>query len=419
LKELSPLRILIHGINYAPEAIGVGKYSGEMGEWLAERGHEVRVVTAPPYYPMWRIGDGYSALAYRRERVAGTDVWRCPLWVPVKPSGIKRLLHLMSFAAGGLPAMLRQIAWKPDVIVVIEPPLFCVPSAWLTARLCRARTWLHVQDFELEAAMGLGMLGTGSVRRALFYVERLLLRMPDRISTITPIMRRRVVEKGIPEERAWTFPNWSDIDFVRPAPPDPAVRREFGAGPDDVLILYAGNMGEKQGLELALDAADRLKERPEIKFAMVGTGAARTKLEREARERKLGNVRFFPLQPLERLPLMLAAGDIHLVVQKREAADLVMPSKLTNILAAGRPSIATTEPGTALYDVLNEHDCGLITTPGNAEELMAAIVTLAEDARMRERLGRNARKYAEIHLDKDKILSGFEEKLRELAKERK
>jgi colanic acid biosynthesis glycosyl transferase WcaI len=410
------LKILIHGINYAPEVTSTGKYTGEMGEWLAAKGHQVRVVTSPPYYPAWRVAKGYSAWAYRRERVAGADVWRCPLWVPVEPSGVKRLLHLTSFAASSFPAMLWQVSWRPDAVVLIQPTLLCGPQAWLTARLCEARTWLHIQDFELDAAVGLGMLDSGSVRGVLSAAERLLLRGAARVSTITETMKQRVVEKGVPEGRTWLFPNWSDVDFVRPMQRDNKVRKEFGAGPDDVLVLYAGSMGEKQGLDLVLDAADRLRERGEIKFALVGTGTARDRIERAAKQRGLHNVRFFRVQPLERLPFMLAAGDIHLVVERREAADLVMPSKLTNILAAGRPSIATANPGTALYQVLNSYGCGITTIPGSVAELVAGIVELAGDARMRERLGRNARRYAESHLGRDKILTEFESKLQELVK---
>jgi len=228
-------------------------------------------------------------------------------------------------------------------------------------------------------------------------------------------MQRRIIEKGIAKDRTWVFPNWGDIGFVRPMAQDNNVRRKFGATADDVLVLYAGNMGEKQGLHLVLDAADQLRKRTEIKFAMVGTGAARDELERTARRRKLDNVRFFPVQPLDRLPLMLMAGDIHLVIQQREAGDLVMPSKLTNILAAGRASIATADPGTTLYDILVGHQCGIVITPGSTKELVAGIVALAEGKDRREQLGRNARQYAESFLDKDGILMKFEGKLQALV----
>lgn len=410
------MRILIYSINYAPEVTGIGKYNGEMCEWLAKRGHDVRVVAAPPYYPAWRVGKGYSGRNYQREHRAGVDVWRCPVWVPAKPSGVKRLLHLASFAASSIPAMLRQIPWRPDVVMVTEPPLFCVPQARLVARLSGAKAWLHILDYEIDAALDLGLLKRWNwVRHLLYRIEYLLMRGLDCVSTISEQMRQRIVKKGVNERHTLLFPNWAETEFIVPLPRDNDMRREFGAGAHDLLVMHAGNMGEKQGLDLVLDAAEQLKERKEIQFAMVGAGTARERLEWAVRERRLQNVRFFPVQPLERLPLMLAAADVHLVVQRREAADLVMPSRLTNILSAGRPSIATADPATALHEVVNGHNCGIITTPGSARELVESIIALAEDVKLREHLGKNARLYAESYLDKDKILSEFENELRELV----
>jgi colanic acid biosynthesis glycosyl transferase WcaI len=410
------MKILIYSLNYAPEVTGIGKYNGEMGEWLAKRGHEVRVVTAPPYYPMWEVGKGYSNQTYGREQVAGTDVWRCPLFVPKRPSGAKRLAHLASFAASSFPVMLRQISWRPDVVMVTAPPLVCVPLARLVARLCGAKTWLHILDFEVDAALQLGMLRGTGVPPLLHEVEHFMMRGIDKVSSISEKMCQRVLKKGIPEDRVYLFPNWADPQVVRPVQRDEKVRREFGARLNDVLVLHAGSMGEKLGLELVLNAAERLRGRREVKFALVGTGAVRKRLQRVAEERRLDNLRFFPLQPSKRLPLMLAAGDIHLVVQRREAADLVMPSKLTNILAAGRPSIATVDQDTAVYKVLNGHDCGVTIPPESAAELTASIAALADDAEWRENLGRNARRYAEAFLQKDRILSDFEAQLQQLAK---
>jgi len=408
------LRILLHGINYHPETTSTGRYTGEMGRWLASRGHEVRVVTAPPYYPLWRVGKGYSGGRYAREVLDGAVVWRCPLWVPRRPSGKARIAHLASFASSSAPVMLGQARiFRPDVVVMVEPTLLCLPHSWAAARAAGAPLWVHVQDFELEAALGLGIMRAGAARGAFRAAEGGLFSLADRVSTISEAMRRRLVEKGVPEERTFLMPNWADLGRVRPARPDEEVRRVLGASPGDVLVLYTGSMGEKQGLGLVLDAAQRL--RPEVRFALVGAGPARAALEKAARERGLRNVRFCDVWPEEDLPRLLAAGDIHLVVQRREAADLVMPSKLANILAAGRPAVATAAPGTELHRVVAGGGCGLVVPPEDAAALARGIADLAGDAALRERLGAAARRYAEERLDREGILSRFEAELARLA----
>ena len=158
---LAEVRILIYGLNYAPELTGIGKYTGEMAAWLAERGHEVRVVTAPPYYPAWRVREDYRGKLYRTENGAKDGepiVYRTPLYVPEKPTGIKRMVHLFSFMLGSLPVMLRQIFWQPEIVFTVEPTFFCAPLALLVARAAGAASWLHVQDFEVDAAFDLGLL---------------------------------------------------------------------------------------------------------------------------------------------------------------------------------------------------------------------------------------------------------------------
>lgn len=413
------MKLLLYGLNYAPEPTGIGKYTGEMGAWLAGRGHSVDAIVAPPYYPQWEVLAEYQGKSFVSEDLGGVKVHRAPIYVPApdKVRARTRILHETSFSATSsrywLPRLLRKERY--DVVVAVCQPVQIGVYPWLYYKLRGVPFVFHVQDLQVDVAVRLGMVKDARLARMLYGIENSMLRAATRVSTITETMRRRIVEKGIPEERTWLFPNWSNIHFVRPMSPNNEVRRQFGAGPNDVLVLYAGNMGEKQGLDLVLDAADRLKERDRIKFAMVGAGAAKDRLRRTAEKRGLHRVRFFPLQPLEGLPAMLAAGDIHLVVQRREAADLVMPSKLTNILAAGRPSIATADPNTALYDVLNEHDCGLTTSPGSVDELVESIIALTDHAETRERLGRNARRYAELYLDKEMILTEFESKLQELA----
>jgi len=149
-------RILIYALNFSPELIGAGKYTGELADGLADAGMSVRVVTAPPYYPQWRVQPGYSALAYRREQSSDDVVIRCPLWVPKKPTFVKRTLHLLSFAITSFPALLVNFRWRPQVIFLVMPTIFCLPGALLFARMVGARLWVHMQDFELEMAGGVG-----------------------------------------------------------------------------------------------------------------------------------------------------------------------------------------------------------------------------------------------------------------------
>jgi colanic acid biosynthesis glycosyl transferase WcaI len=152
------MRILIYGLNFHPELTGIGKYTGEMVQYLAGQGHQVRVITTPPYYPYWKVQPPYSAEWYRKENTVGITVYRCPLWVPKHPTGIKRLFHLASFAMSSLPVFFAQINWKPEVVFCVAPALANAPLALLFGKITGAKTWLHIQDFEVDAALNLGLL---------------------------------------------------------------------------------------------------------------------------------------------------------------------------------------------------------------------------------------------------------------------
>lgn len=400
----TPLKILLYGINFAPELTGIGKYTGEMAAWLAAAGHEVRVVTAPPYYPDWQVWRGYRATRYTHEVWQGVRVWRAPLWVPARPSGLKRLIHLASFALGSLPLMLRQLAWRPDLVWVVEPPLFCAPTALCVARLTGARAWLHVQDYEVDAAFALGLLQGKLARRLVTGLERWLMRRFDRVSTISDSMLSRAAAKGVAADRLMHFPNWIDLDAIQPLTAPSSYRTELGIPADAVVALYSGNMGGKQGLEIMAEAARLLADQIDLHFVFCGNGAGKAELVRLAKG--LPNVRFLDLQPMERLNELLGLADIHLLPQRADAADLVMPSKLTGMLASGRAVVATAHADTELGRVVQS--CGVVVAPGDAGAFAAAIRTLARDPVRRQALGLAGRGYAELHLGMEGILSGFE-----------
>lgn len=420
------LKILLYGINFTPELTGIGKYTGEMAAWLAARGHEVRVVTSPPYYPAWAVGAGYSARTWQCERWQGVKVWRCPLWVPARPGGAKRLLHLASFALGSLPVMLRQMIWRPDVVWVVEPALFCAPAALVAARLSGAKAWLHVQDFEVDAAFDLGLLRGKFLRGVVTGAERWLMRRFDVVSTISQRMHQRLLDKGVAPVQAVLSPNWVDVQAITPgdqahlasevAGRGNSFRVQLGIAPDAVVALYSGNMGGKQGLELLADVAKLClaqagRAQAAIIFVFCGNGAGRVDLMQRCAG--LPNVHFLELQPLERLNELLAMADVHLLPQRADAADLVMPSKLTGMLASGRPVLATAHPGTELAFVVQ--GCGVVVPPEDPMAMTQAMMALAADSKLRTQLGAAGRVYALANMDREAVLRRFESDLTTLA----
>lgn len=418
------MRILIYGLNYSPELTGIGKYTGEMAAWLASRGHEVRVVTAPPYYPAWSIREDYRGKLYRienarRRKSSEPVVYRTPLYVPEKPTGVGRVAHLCSFMIGSLPVMMRQCFWKPDVVFTVEPTFFGAPVALLVASATGAVSWLHIQDFEIDAAFELGLLpAKGPVHALALGLERLFTRPFTRISTISDKMVERAISKGVSESRVVLFPNWVDIDAVHPQ--DSTMPNSFRAELnllDKIILLYSGNMGAKQGLESLAPLAASFEGDSRVHFVFCGDGAFRPTLESLVRGR--GNVTLLPLQPVERLNDLLNAADIHLLLQRAGAADLVMPSRLTGMLASGRPVIATADPDTQVGQIvgggISSKACGLVVPSEEGAALHAAVQQLVAAPSLRTQLGANARCYAVQHLGKQQVLEQFERALQSLV----
>ncbi|AOB30539.1 glycosyl transferase [Bordetella sp. H567] len=401
------MKIVLYGINFAPELTGTGKYTGDMAAWLAARGHQVTAITAPPYYPQWRVQPGYRAGRYAAQSWQGVKVLRAPLWVPPKPGGAKRLLHLATFALSSLPLLLACALRRPDVIMVIEPPLFCAPAAVAAARLCGAHAWLHIQDYEIDAAFELGLLKGRRLQRLVGGMERWLMRRFDRVSTISARMLALARHKGIDEARLVLFPNWIDVDAARAGGAAVDYRVQLGIPRDATVAVYSGNMGGKQGLETLADLAYILRRRPDIHFIFCGEGHQREALQRRCAD--LSQVHFLPLQPAEHLPALLATADVHLLPQRAGAADLVMPSKLTGMLASGKPVICGAAPGTELAQVVAQ--CGVIVQPENPRAMARALLRLAGSPARRAALGSAALRYAKAQLHTDTVLDRLEQQL--------
>lgn len=399
------MKILVLGINYAPEAIGIAVYSSGLCEALAERGHEVRVVTAQPYYPDWRVPDDYRGLHWRRTQEGGVSVMRVPIYVPAAPTGKARILHHISFALSAFFPMLRDARrFRPDLVLCVAPSLISAPVARIAAWLAGARSWLHIQDFEVGAAIGTGLLpATGKITQAAKAFERNTIGGFDAISSISQEMCRRLTEMGIEPERIHQFRNWSD-ERIHPLTGESPYRAQWGLG-DKRVALYSGNIGRKQGIEIIVEAARLLKERQDICFVICGQGPYRAELE--ARAEGLGNIQFHGLQPIEKLNKLLGLASVHLLPQSADAADQVLPSKLVNMLASARPVVATALPDTGLAREMQ--GCGLLVPPGDAQGFAAAIARLVDEQDLHARCSQTARLRAEQVWSKRHIIDRCEQ----------
>ncbi len=406
------MKILIYGLNFAPELTGTGKYTAELAQMLVDAGYRVRAVCAPPYYPEWQVASGYSGRRYAHEVIDGARVWRAPLWVPPKPGGAKRLVHLASFALSSLPLLVRQAFWRPDVVLLVAPTLFCAPATLALARVTGASAWLHIQDYEVDAAFDLGLLKGQWAARFARFVERMMLKRFDVVSSISLRMVERAHSKGVSSDATLCVPNWVDTDTIYPLARASSYRAKLGIPAHHTVVLYSGNMGAKQGIETLADAARVLASRNDISFVFCGNGAAKEALA--ARCAALRNCWLLPLQPATALNDLLNVADIHVLPQRADAADLVMPSKLTGMLASGRAVIAMTRPGTSLHEVIE--DTGVAIAPDDVDALVQAITDLADSRERRETLGRNARRYAQRWLAPAAIFERIDQRLAALAR---
>lgn len=400
------VKILLYGLNYTPELTGIGKYSGEMGAWLSEQGHELQVITAPPYYPEWKIAAGYGGLRYIRELVQNIKVVRCPLYVPRHPTAIKRFLHLTSFALSSSFALVERLFWRPNIVILVVPTLFCALPTLLFAKLIGAKTVIHIQDYEVDTLFGLSLMECGWLSRLAFGIERRLLKGFDRVSTISEGMIKRALLKGLSKNKLIFFPNWSETVFFQDRCRDRNLLESLGVDPTKKVVLYSGNIGQKQGLESVIDVAFRFQEqgRKDVSFLIVGDGVGRAQLIERANNMGLQNVLFLPLQAKELFPKLLASVDCHLVVQKRGVADAVLPSKLTNILSVGGNAVITADRYTSMGLLCKKFPgIACLVEPESVEALERGIEKTLEMP-IPNKVASN---YALEHLNKEQILARF------------
>ncbi len=405
------MKVAVWGINYSPEVTGIAPYNVALCRHLKAAGHDVRMVTTFSYYPTWKKLPEDAGRLYRTDTIDGVPVHRCWHFVPAKPSALKRILHEASFIATSWLRLL--LLPRADVYVVVSPPLMLGFAAWLLTRIKRAPFVFHVQDLQPDAAVGLGMLKEGAFTKALYWLEGFAYRKAALVSGICEGMIRAFERKGVPATNRYLFFNGVEVATSNAATDKGLFRGRNGLGCDAFVAVYSGNLGVKQGLGILLEAAALLKN-PEVRLVICGDGAERVQLEEKARERKLGNVLFLPLQPKDGYHEMLADADVSLITQQAGTGQFFFPSKLLSNLSAGKAVVTVADPDSELATALVEGGFGFNVPPGQADKLAALLDSLAARRGELALLGENGRRFVS-RFEFPLVLGEFEQRLKTMA----
>ncbi|MDY7014958.1 MAG: glycosyltransferase family 4 protein, partial [Cyanobacteriota bacterium] len=388
------MKILLYSYNYYPEPIGISPLMTDLAEGLVKRGHQVRVVTAMPWYPKSEIYEEYRGKLYLTEERNGVTIQRCYVRASSKRSFLNRALFELSFAS--LSAIDALRGWRPDVLILTVPGLpVGVPAAFVS-RFYGCPSILNLQDILPEAAVHVGLISNKKAIRVFEALERFNYRTADKIAVIAEGFRDNLRGKGVPDEKIVLIPNWVDVNFIKPQPKENNYFRVENQLEDKFVALYSGNIALTQGLETVIDAAKLLQAHPEIAIAIVGEEKALKRLENYCQKREVKNVVLRPFQPREKLPELLSAADVGLVVQKKNVIAFNMPSKIQVLLASGRAIVASVpETGTAAK-AIQASGGGVVVPPEDAKALADAILELYRNPDKVKFLGENSRNHA-IH----------------------
>jgi colanic acid biosynthesis glycosyl transferase WcaI len=403
------MRIVVWGINYAPEFTGIAPHNVALCEFLCRSGDIVEMITGFAYYPAWEKRPEDQWQVYRTDEMQGVKVHRSWEFVPKRVSSPKRILHEATFV---LTSTLRALfLGRPDVYVVVSPPLFLGLAAWFVSVIKNVPFVFHVQDMQPDAAFGLGMLKSNRFIRLLYGLESFAYRKAARVSGITRGMLSSFSAKGVEESKLIYLPNTIVLNGGI-ASERGEFRRRYGFSPDEFLAIYAGNLGVKQGLEILVEAAALLPE-PRIRIVICGAGAQRDALEKRVRAANLSNVIMLPLQMDRDYQALLVDADVCLITQQVAAGSLFFPSKILGILAQSKPVVTVASPDSELALSVAEGNFGVNVVPGQPRELADLLVRLARDPERLMAYGRAGRHYVE-QFEQRKILSRFARELESL-----
>jgi colanic acid biosynthesis glycosyl transferase WcaI len=405
-------KVTIIGINYYPEDSAIGLYTTQKAEYLVSKGYNVSVITGFPYYPQWKIREEYLDSPYLlKETINGVDIYRNKQYVPKDPTFFKRILHLVSFTFGNFLNIFRVP--KPDIVISIIPFTTSVFLGWLLKLRYNSKLWVHIQDFEFDAAIDSGLLGKDKklIIKFFLWVERVVLKKADIISTISHGMIAKLKNKV--KNKTYYFTNWIDTDSFN------SLENNSHNYLDSkkFKILYSGNIGAKQDWNFFFSFLDKIKEIDDVEVIIVGEGAEKGKVVN--RLKNYSFVTHYDLVPYKDLHLLLSSADLHILFQKSDVIDTVMPSKILGMMASKKPSLITGNLDSEVAKVIKISKGGYYLDGKNLQEIVELIIEFKKNKKLSTDLGNNAYDYINKHFSKDKVLDLFNSKLIELINEKR
>ncbi len=404
---MSKPSITIISLNYAPEDTAIGLYSSQMATYLVEKGWEVQVIAGFPYYPQWEIAKEYKDKpSYFMDVIEGVTVYRYKQFVPKDPSFLKRSVQIVDYTIGHLFGLGR--VKESDVVLSIIP---YTSSAWLGNKLSKrmkAKHWIHIQDFEFDAAFESGLSSKKGmlnwVASGLFKLEKSILDKAHLVSTISHGMLSQLESKT--NQPNFFFPNWVDESFINPIKFTKHPYMKEGK----FNILYSGNIGGKQDWELFSAVVNQLKNNDFIQFVVVGAGATKANLIQDLG--RLPNIVFYEPVAYEALNDLLCSADLHVLFQKSDVIDTVMPSKILGMMASAKPSVVTGNSKSEVCYAFELSKGGCFIGEMDALKVCDTIEKYVNSRGECMEHGQNARRYVLSNFTKEVVLKKFIEKLK-------
>lgn len=393
-------RVLVLSLLFAPDGVSTATIVSALAQDLTKLGHDVDVIAALPHYnedPDARAAQPLTKKLgglYHRSDYHGIPVWHTPI-VKKSRGAAGRMLGYLLYNAVSL--LLGLFALKrPDVILVVSPPLTAGPVGWLLAVLRRSRVVYNVQELYPDAFLHTGFREASFVIRVFRWIERFVYKRSHGLTPISQSFAETLMERGAKPERVHVIPNFVDIDEIQPGQKDNPLARDCGLV-DKFVALYAGNIGMTQSFHTVLDAAEYLKDTPDIHFLLVGNGTLAAELAAQIQQRHLTNITMLPYQPRSRVPHIYATGDLGLIPLMAGVAKTTLPSKLYTIMASGRPVLATVEADSDMGRLINGSESGVTVPPEDANALADAIRNAYNNRDNFRQYGANGREYVENH----------------------